>query len=48
MLGVPAESLEFVDRVLSSFEAYCTVTQSVGIGIPITVTVKDSRDQILK
>src|SRR5690554_4630109 len=36
-LGVPAESLEHMDRVLSSFEAFCTVTQSVGQGIDITL-----------
>jgi len=29
-LGVPASSLEHLDRVLDQFEAYCTVTQSVG------------------
>ena len=47
-LGVPAETLEHLDRVLSSFEAFCTVTQSVGQGIPITVEVFDSNQQKLK
>ncbi|MCH7343190.1 OsmC family protein [Pelomonas sp. CA6] len=40
-LGVPAASLEHLDRVLSSFEAYCTVTQSVGQGIAIETEVWD-------
>ena len=31
-LGVPAAALEHLDRVLSSFEAYCTVTQSIAQG----------------
>lgn len=47
-LGVPAASLEHLDRVLSQFEAFCTVTQSVGQGIPITITVFDSLQVKLK
>ena len=38
-LGVPAASLEHMERVLSTFETYCTVTQSVGPGIPISLEV---------
>lgn len=41
-LGVPAAQLEHLDRVLSSFEAYCTVTQSVNAAIPVTVEVYDA------
>jgi uncharacterized OsmC-like protein len=41
-LGVPAAQLEHLDRVLSQFEAFCTVSQSVGVGIPITASVYDS------
>ena len=41
-LGVPTASLQHLDRVLGQFEAFCTVTQSVGAGIPITVGVFDS------
>lgn len=47
-LGVPAAQLEHLDRVLSQFEAFCTVTQSVGQGIPITLQVFDSAGQRLK
>jgi len=47
-LGVPASSLEHLDRVLDQFEAYCTVTQSVGQGIAITTEVFDSTGARLK
>ncbi len=47
-LGVPASSLEHLDRVLDQFETYCTVTQSVGQGIPIELQVYDSTGQRLK
>ena len=47
-LGVPADQLQHLDRVLSQFEAFCTVTQSVGAGIAITVQVFDSAGVSLK
>lgn len=47
-LGVPADQLQHLDRVLSQFEAFCTVTQSVGQGIPITVRVSDANGVVLK
>jgi uncharacterized OsmC-like protein len=47
-LGVEAHQLEHLDRVLSQFEAFCTVTQSVGQGIPIHTRVLDSKGVILK
>lgn len=47
-LGVPAAQLQHLDRVLSQFESYCTVTQSVGQGIPIAVTVQDADGVVLK
>lgn len=46
-LGVPSGQLEHLDRVLNSFETYCTVTQSVGQGIPIQVTVLDVDGSVL-
>lgn len=47
-LGVPAAQMAHLDRVLGSFEAYCTVTQSVNKGIPTTVQVMDSEGVLLK
>ena len=47
-LGVPAAELQHLDRVLDQFEAYCTVTQSVGQGIPIGIKVLDSLGTTLK
>ena len=41
-LGVPAAQLEHLDRALASFEAYCTVTQSVSAAFPVQVQVYDS------
>ena len=41
-LGVPAAALEHLDRVLASFEQYCTVTQSVAQGFPVEVQVVDA------
>jgi uncharacterized OsmC-like protein len=47
-LGVAAESLQQTERVMNQFEGYCTVTQSVGQGIPISVEVFDREGQRLK
>lgn len=47
-LGVPAAGLEHLDRVLATFEDYCTVTQSVRQGIEVTVQVSDSEGAVLK
>ncbi|MBT9488499.1 MAG: OsmC family protein [Rubrivivax sp.] len=47
-LGVPTAQLEHLDRVLATFEAYCTVTQSVAGAIPVTLQVKDSDGALLK
>ena len=47
-LGVPATQLEYLDRVLNTFEQYCTVTQSVGQGIPIELQVFDATGARLK
>ncbi len=47
-LGVAADTLQHLDRVLDQFEAFCTVTQSVGAGIAITVGVVDSDGKQLK
>lgn len=47
-LGVPAARLEHLERVLGQFEAFCTVTESVRQGIPVTVSVLDSAGFKLK
>lgn len=47
-LGVPASSLQHLDRVLDQFEAYCTVTQSVGQAIAVSVEVWDAAGLRLK
>ncbi len=47
-LGVPAEALEHLERVLTSFETYCTVTQSIAQGVPVRVTVLDAQGAVLK
>jgi serine protease Do len=47
-LGVSAASLVHLGRVLASFEAYCTVTQTVGASVPITVRVVDRDGVVVK
>ena len=47
-LGVPAAQLAQLDRALDQFESFCTVTQSVGQGIPIQVRVLDADGLVLK
>lgn len=47
-LGVPGASLEHLDRALAQFEEFCTVSQSVQQGIPITAEVYDSGGLRLK
>ena len=46
-LGVPAAQLAQLERVLGQFEGFCTVTQSVGQGIPIQVRVLDADGRVL-
>lgn len=47
-LGVPAASLVNLNRALDQFESFCTVTQSVSLGIPVTVEVFDALGVRLK
>lgn len=47
-LGVPAASLTNLQRVLDTFETYCTVTQSVGQGIAVGIEVFDANGERVK
>lgn len=47
-IGVPAASLQHLDRALAQFEDFCTVSQSVRQGLPVTVEVLDVDGQRLK
>jgi uncharacterized OsmC-like protein len=47
-LGVPAAQLPHVERVLASFEDYCTVTQSIVAAVPVSLRVLDSTGAVLK
>lgn len=47
-LGVEPDSLGHLDRVLAQFEDFCTVSQSVQAGIPLSVTVKSPDGRVLK
>lgn len=47
-LGARAEQLQHLDRILSQFEQFCTVGESVRQGIPVTVSVYDGAGQKLK
>lgn len=47
-LGAVGAELEHLDRVLGQFEEFCTVSQSVRQGIPVTVTVFDKLGVRLK
>ena len=41
-LGKPAREIEHLDRVLETFEDFCTVTASVRQAIPVELQVRDS------
>lgn len=47
-LGVAAHALEHLERALSQFEEFCTVTQSVRQAIPVRVTVVDAESKTLR
>ncbi len=47
-LGVPAGTLQHLDRVLEQFENFCTVASSVSQGVPVRITVRDASGQQLK
>lgn len=47
-LGAAAAALPRIDQVLAQFERFCTVSESVKAGIPVTVAVRDATGQRLK
>ncbi len=47
-LEVPGAQLAHLERALSQFKAFCTATQSVSAGIPVTLHVFDSSGTRLK
>lgn len=47
-LGAPRASFQHLERALGQFEEFCTVSQSVRQGIPVTVEVYDSAGERLK
>jgi len=46
-LEKPAADLSHLDRVLAQFESFCTVTESVRAGVPVSVSVRDAGGQRL-
>ncbi|MDX1492110.1 MAG: OsmC family protein [Pseudohongiellaceae bacterium] len=46
-LGVASDTLQNIDKVLTQFENFCTVTQSVRRGIAVDVNVSDSEGKSL-
>lgn len=47
-LGKPAAELAHLQRVLDTFEDFCTITQSVAPAIPVALRVLDSTGAVLK
>ncbi|KAB1072253.1 OsmC family protein [Methylobacterium planeticum] len=47
-LGADAGALDRLDKVLAQFERFCTVSESVKVGIPVAVSVRDSQGVRLK
>ena len=47
-LGKNSTDIENLERVLSQFESFCTVSQSVQQGIPISIAVQDGQGKRVK
>jgi uncharacterized OsmC-like protein len=47
-LGADASALPKIERVISQFENFCTVSESVKSGIPVTVGITDGSGARLK
>ena len=46
-LGASAEAVPRIDRVLEQFQRFCTVSESVQAGIPVSVSVRDGAGTLL-
>ena len=46
-LGATADAVPRIDRVLEQFQRFCTVSESVQAGIPVTVSVRDGAGTLL-
>lgn len=49
-ITLPEAAAEYaqVERILTQFEQFCTVTESVRVGVPVEVTVKDGTGTVLR
>lgn len=49
-ITLPEAAAEYaqVERILAQFEQFCTVTESVRVGVPVEVTVKDGTGTVLR
>ncbi len=47
-LGKEAAAIDHIERVVAQFEDFCTVSQSVQAGVPISVAITDGKGQVLK
>ena len=47
-LGASMEATPRIDKVLEQFERFCTVSESVQAGIPVTVSVHDGSGKLLR
>ena len=47
-LGCPAEEMDHLQRVLDTFEQFCTVSQSIQSGVKVNVSVQDTEGKMLK
>ncbi|NEU12648.1 OsmC family protein [Methylobacterium sp. BTF04] len=46
-LGAATEAMPRIDKVLNQFERFCTVSESVKAGVPVTVSVRDRTGMLL-
>lgn len=47
-LGASAEAMPRIEQVLAQFERFCTVSESVKAGVPVTVEVRDGNGERLR